>query len=215
MMMSPEEVSAHFNLADGRYRFARWARPIVPVVFGAQDATLGVVKGALEAVVALAGHRMGETDPDLGANLMVFFLRDWAELPQVPGLDGIVPDLPALWVRLRDEDAGQYRLFRFEPDGAIKAAFVFVRVAGPLAEMPAEDLALNEAVRVILLWSQTAFAGTSPLAVAAGGHVVLRPQIAALIRAAYDPVLPAATDQPCHALRLAARVGNFLTEQGT
>ena len=31
-------------------------------------------------------------------------------------------------------------------------------------------------------------------------------QMAALIRAAYDPVLPVASDQPTHALRLAARV---------
>ena len=72
----------------------------MPVVFGIEDASLPVVKGAIEAVVALAGHRMTETDPELGANLMVFFTRDWAELPQVPNLDRLVPDLGPLCDRL-------------------------------------------------------------------------------------------------------------------
>ena len=30
---------------------------------------------------------MAETDPELGANLMVFFVRDWCELSQTPTLD--------------------------------------------------------------------------------------------------------------------------------
>jgi hypothetical protein len=37
--------------------------------------------------------------------------------------------------------------------------------------------------------------------------VVLRPEVAGLIRAAYDPVLPASAREASHALRLAARVG--------
>ncbi len=35
---------------------------------------------------------------------------------------------------------------------------------------------------------------------------MLRPDIAAVIRAAYDPVLPAATQEASHALRLFARL---------
>jgi hypothetical protein len=35
---------------------------------------------------------------------------------------------------------------------------------------------------------------------------MLRPEIGALIRAAYDPVLPPAADDPSHALRLDARM---------
>ena len=68
--MSPQEVEAFFTRSDGSYVFARWGRPIVPVVFGVDDATLGVVKGAIEAVVALAGHiRIGdplEEDTQMG-----------------------------------------------------------------------------------------------------------------------------------------------------
>ena len=203
--MTPEQVQALFTRKDGSYLFARWGRPIVPVVFGVDDATLSVVKGAIEAVVTLAGHKMTETDPELGANLMIFFFRDWAELPQVPGLEGLIPDLGPLCARLAAEDAHTYRAFRFDADGAIRACFVFLRMAGPLAQMPAEDLALAQAAQAICLWSDKAFADTSPLAVAQG-RVILRPEIAALIRAAYAPMMPAVAQDPSHALRLAARM---------
>ncbi len=203
--MQPDQVRQMFTRADGSYLFARWGRPIVPVVFGVEDATLATVKGAIEAVVTLAGHKMAETDPELGANLMIFFFRDWAELPQVPGLEGLIPDLGPLCARLAAEDAHTYRAFRFDVDGAIRACFVFLRMAGPLAQMPAEDLALAQATQAICLWSDQAFANTSPLAVAQG-RVILRPEIAALIRAAYAPVMPAVAQDPSHALRLAARM---------
>jgi hypothetical protein len=204
--MTTDEVEALFTRADGIYLFARWGRPIVPVVFGVEDATLRVVKGALEAVVALANHRMAETDPELGANLMIFFFRDWSELPEVPNLDRLVPDLGPLCARLAKADANQYRIFRFDEAGAIRAAFVFIRMDAHLEAVSAETLALSQAVQVMLLWSDRAFVETSPLALVAG-QIILRPEIGALIRAGYDPVLPAMARDPSHALRLAARIG--------
>ena len=102
--MNADEIEALFTRGDGEYVFARWQRPIVPVVFGVADGTLSVVKGAVEAVVALAGHEMAETDPELGANLMVFFFSDWDELLAVPKLDAMIPDLGPLVARLQ---AGQ------------------------------------------------------------------------------------------------------------
>lgn len=204
--MTPEEVQRCFTRVDGQYLFARWGRPIVPVVFGVDDATLSVVKGAIEAVVTLAGHKMAETDPELGANLMVFFFRDWDELPQVPNLDRLVPDLAPLCARLQAAGANQYRFFRFDADGAIKAAFVFLRMDAHLSALAAEDLALAQAAQVICLWSEAAFAETSPLG-RVGETVILRPEIAALIRAGYAPLLPAVARDASHALRLAARMG--------
>lgn len=204
--MDAAGVEALFTRSTQEYLCARWGRPIVPVVFGVDDATLAIVKGAVEAVVLLAGHRMAETDPELGANLMIFFLRDWEELPRVPKLDHMIPDLVPLCARLAAAGANQYRIFRFDADGAIKAAFVFVRMDADLAEVAAETLALQQAVQVILLWSDTAFATQSPLA-RAGETVILRPEIGALIRVAYDPLLPAVARDPSHALRLAARLG--------
>lgn len=203
--MIADEITPLFTRADGQFLFARWGRPIAPVVFGTDEGTLSVIKGAFEAVCALAGHEMAETDPELGANLMVFFLRDWAELPDVPNLDRLIPDLGALVARLAAADANQYRAFRFDPEGAIKAAFVFVRMDAQLSKVSAEVLALSQAVQTILLWSDRAFSHRSALA-QAGGHTVLRPDIAALIRASYDPVLPAISQDPSIALRLAARI---------
>ncbi len=203
--MTPDEIAALFTRADGQYLCARWGRPIVPVVFGVDDATLSVLKGAIEAVVTMAGHKMAETDPELGANLMVFFFRDWDELPEVPNLDRLIPDLAPLCARLAGAGANQYRVFRFDDTGAIKAAFVFLRMDDDLAAVSAETLALSQAVQTILLWSDTAFTKVSPLAFA-GGQVILRPEIAGVIRAAYDRILPPVARDPSHALRLAARM---------
>jgi hypothetical protein len=203
-MIGPEPVAALFTRSDGAYLFARWGRPLVPVVFGVDDASLSVFKGAFEAVVTLAGHKMAETDPELGANLMVFCFRGWGELLEVRDLGRLVPELPALVARLQAAGANQYRIFRFDADGAIKAAFVFLRMDAALAAMEAETLALAQAVQTVVLWSDQAFDGTSPLA-RAGNRVILRPEIGAVIRAAYDPVLPPVARDASHALRLAAR----------
>ena len=202
--MTPDAVAALFTRSDGSYLFARWGRPIVPVVFGVDDATLRVVKAALEAVVALAAHEMGQVDAELGANLMIFFCRDWDELRGVPNLEWLVPGLDALCDRLIAADANQYRIFRFDAVGAIKAAFVFLRMDAHLSAVPAETLALSQAVQTIVLWSDLAFQEASPLAMV-GDVAVLRPDIAAVIRAGYDPVLPGVAVDASHALRLAAR----------
>ncbi|RBI77067.1 hypothetical protein DQW77_02750 [Roseovarius sp. TE539] len=205
--MTPDEIQSLFTRGDGQYVFARWGRPIVPVVFGVDDATIGTVKGAVEAVVTLAGHAIAETDPELGVNLMIFFFRDWRELPEVPDLDRMIPDLGPLVERLEAADANQYRIFRFDEEGAIRACFVFLRMDRELRAVPAETLALSQIVQTALLWSDLAFTERSPLArVPETGAVILRPEIAGLIRAAYDPVLPAVADDPAHALRLFARL---------
>jgi len=206
--MTPEDVERHFTGADGVYAFARWDRPIVPVVFGVTEETLSVVKGAIEAVVTLAGHKMDELDAEFGANLMMFFFKDWDELLDVPRLGEMIPDLTGVVARLKAGDANQYRAFRFDNSGAIQACFAFVRMSGAMAEMQADTLALGQAVHAILRWSEAAFAKTSPLAVLPDtGAVILRPEIAALIEAAYDPVMPLAAADKSHALRLFARMG--------
>lgn len=205
--MTPQDIEALFTRSDGTYGFARWGRPIAPIVFGVQDETLSVVKGALEAVVALAGHQMAETDPELGSNLMVFFFRDWDELIEVPDLDKLIPELGPLVGKLKTAGANQYRLFRFDEQGAIKASFVFLCMDKDMSKLPAETLALQQVAQTMLLWSDTAFRTQSPLAVTEGGATILKPEIAGVIRAAYDPVMPVAAHDPSHALRLSARIG--------
>ena len=112
--MLPADVEALFTRQDGSYLCARWGRPLVPIVFGVEDETLSVIKGAFEAVCSLAGAKMAETDPELGANVMVFFFRDWAELLEVPDLGRLIEDLEPLVAKLQAADANQYRAFRFD-----------------------------------------------------------------------------------------------------
>lgn len=138
---------------------------------------------------------------------MFFFMRDWAELLGVPDMDKLVPDLSSLVERLSNADANQYRFFRFDPEGAIKACFVFLRMDDHLSSVPAQDLCLAQVAQSFLLWSDKAFHANSPLARTDAGHTILHPDVADIIRAAYDPVLPAITQDKTHALRLFARIG--------
>ncbi len=203
--MHADDIQALFTRESGDYAFARWGRPLSPVVFGVEETTLGTIKGAMEAVCHLAGHHMAETDPELGANFMWFFFSDWSELPEVSGLERLVPDLGPLVERLQAVDANQYRAFRFDNQGAIQAGFVFLKMESELSRLPAETLALSQVVQAMLIWSDTAFAKQSPLAVV-GEATILRPDIAGVIRAAYDTVMPVTASDPAHALRLYARV---------
>ena len=204
-MMDMTTIEPLFTRADGTYLCARWGRPIVPVVFGVEDDTIALMKGAFEAACVLSGHQMAETDPELGVNVMMFFCRDWDELVAVKDLDRLVPELKQLVGRLIKADANQYRIFRFDEAGAIKACFIFLRMDAQLEQVAPETLALSQAVQSIVLWSDVAFRETSPLAMIED-KAVLRPEVANVIRAVYDPVMPVVARDASHALRLSARL---------
>ena len=201
------DVARFFTRSDGNYLFARWGRPIAPVVFGVEDQSISVLKGAVEAVCRLAGHQMIELDPELGANFMVFFVRDWQELADTPNMDRMIPELAGLVGRLQSADANQYRIFRLDEAGGIKACFLFLKMDAVMADIPADTLFLGQVVQSILLWSDEAFLGSSPLALTGNDVAILRPDIAAIVKAGYDPVLPVTANDPSHALRLQARIG--------
>jgi hypothetical protein len=207
--MTPELATKLFTRADGSYLFARWGRPIAPVLFGVEDETISVFKGALEAMCVMTGHTIAETDPELGANMMVFFVRNWQELLDTPNLDRLVTGLTDLVARLREADANQYRIFSFDDDGGIRTCFVFLKMDDVMAEIPADTLCLGQVVQSFVLWSDEAFLGTSPLALIDGQVAVLKPDIAAVIKSAYDPMLPVAANDPSHAYRLAARASKI------
>lgn len=193
--MTPDQIAALFTRDDGSFLCARWGRPVAPVIFGLADESLVIFREAIRAGFAHAGHPVTETDPEMGSNLMLFFMRDWSELAGVPDLDRLtgLADLPA---RLAGTAADQYRLFRFDADGGIRACLVFLRMSGALAEAHPAELAEALVMRSALSFS------TDP---------ALSPRTAALIRAAYDPVLPLAATDPSHALRLAARMAGLNT----
>ncbi len=206
-MMKADLIEPLFTRSDGSYLCARWGRPIVPVVFGVEDEAISVLKGAFEVICLMAGHHMDELDAELGVNVMMLFCRDWDELSGVPDLDRLVPELGELVGRLKKADANQYRIFRFDDAGAIQACFIFLRMDEQLSALPAETLALSQAVQAIVLWSDVAFKDASPLAMM-DATAVLRPNIAEVVRAVYDPIMPAVANDASHALRLAARMGD-------
>lgn len=74
-----------------------------------------------------------------------------------------------------------------------------------LSDMPVEVIALGQVVQTILLWSDVAFQSRSPLAMA-DETTVLRPDIASVIRAAYDPLLPVSGSDASLGLRIFARL---------
>lgn len=182
--MTPEAIEALFT-REGRFLCARWGRPVAPVLFGLADETLAVFQAVIRAVLERTGVPMADTDPESGANLIGFFMRDWAELDAIPDLDRLtgMEDLPA---RLEAGGTARYRLFRFDADGAIRACLTFARITdehpGPLAE--------SLAVNALLTFAR---------------EVTPSPELAGLLRAAYDPVLPGCATDPAHAMRLAAR----------
>ena len=208
--MTPEKVAALFTRSDGSFQFARWGRPLAPVVFGTDDATLDIFKDAIRAVAGLGDLSLTDTDPELGVNLPVFVVPDWAELAEVPHLGELIPDLGALLPRLQAADANQYRSFRFDEAGAIRLCVILLRNDANLQAASAQTVATAQMAQSMLLWSDTAFSDESPVALLPEGAAIVRPQIAALIRAAYDPVLPAASQEPALAHRLAARAGLLL-----
>ena len=176
----------------GQYLCARWGRPVAPVIFGLADETMPVFRDATKAVIAHARHAITETDPEMGANMMSFFVRDWGELAEFPDMDGLTGQA-GLAERLMLQDAEQYRLFRFDADGAIRACMNFVNMGGKLANAHPARLAEALAVNSMLTFAH---------------DVTPTPELAALIRAAYDRVMPPVARDPSHALRLAARLAH-------
>ncbi|MDT1060532.1 hypothetical protein RM190_01610 [Paracoccus sp. CPCC 101403] len=188
-MLDPDQIAGLFT-RDGRFLCARWGRPVVPVIFGLADETLDIFRAVTRAALAHAGHPMAETDPEMGANMLSFFVRDWQELADMPDLERLTGQ-GELVERLTTQAADQYRIFRFDADGGIRACMNFVNMGGGLAEAHPAGLAETMVMRSLLTFAR---------------DVEPSRQVADLIRAAYDPALPVVARDASHALRLAARL---------
>jgi len=211
--ITPGQVEKLFEAQDGTYRFSRWGREIAPVVFGIDDDTLGHLKDAMASVALIAGMEFVETDPELGANLMVFFCQDWDELDMVPNLDQMLPDFDILKSSLKRTGANQYRTFSFDEHGSIKVCIVLLRYDEHMAETSIQTLGVGQLAQCILLWGDEAFKETSPIAlIPENGMCIVKPNYAALIKAAYDPAMPPSATETSHAMRLAARAGLILED---
>ncbi|MDO5528798.1 MAG: hypothetical protein Q4F71_05290 [Paracoccus sp. (in: a-proteobacteria)] len=189
MSLTPDDIAALFTRADGSFLCARWGRPVAPVIFGLADETLAIFRSAIGAALSHAGLPMTETDPESGANWLLFAAKDWDDIAAIPDMDRLTgrPDLPA---QMAKANASSYQLFRFDDTGAIRAALGFLILGGPAKESHPAQLAETMAMRALLTWARP---------------ITPTPALAALTRAAYAPELPAAATDPSHAYRLAAR----------
>lgn len=187
--MTPDEIAALFT-RDGQYFCAKWGRPVAPVIFGLADESLVIFRDVVSAVLRDIRQPMMETDPEMGANFMVFFLRDWAEMDAVPDLADLTGQSD-LGARLAAQGAEEYRIFRFDADGSIRSCLTFLNMGTRLAEAHPANLAETTAMRAMLTFAT---------------EVTPTPELAAVLRAAYDPALPVVARDASHALRLAARL---------
>lgn len=205
-MQNADWVEAQFTRRDGSFRFARWGRPLVPVIVGTNDEGCQIFEGGVHAVARIAGLEVGELDPDLGANFLVFLVNDWAELTEAPNLVRLIPNLADLIANLTAHEANQYRVFNFTEEGAIRLCITMLRYDEELQKVSAQTLAVGQALQGMLLWSDKAFMDESPIAVTDDGLCVVKPMFADLLRIAYDPALPDTASDPSLALRIAARI---------
>lgn len=201
-------VEAMFTRSDGSYRFARWERPLAPAVFGTDAAGTRLFEAGLLATARIAGLEVRETDPDLGVNFLVFVVDDWRALMAVPHLKKLIPDLRKLVSTLQASGANQYRIFGFEGAGPIRICITLIRMDAEMAAADPQTVALSQSVMGLLLWSDHAFLGESPIAIVEGAEgappAIVKPFHARLLAAAYDARLPAAATDPAHARDLAA-----------
>jgi len=204
--LSVAVIEQLFTRKDGAYSFARWGRPIAPVVFGVNDETLPHLKDAIAQTVAVTGGTLAETDPEFGANFMWFFCTEWDEVAAVPDLEKLVPDLQGLIGSLKHKDVNEHRMFIFDKDGAIKMCLLFLRMKGAIAEMSVQALGTGETLQSLLTWGEEAFLTQSPIAVLKeNGICIVKPEFASLVRGAYDPVMPPVATDTSHVLRLHPR----------
>ncbi len=208
-----DAIEQLFTRNDGTYGFARWGRPIAPVVFGVDDETLGYLKNAIAQTVAVTGGTLAETDPELGANFMWFFCSGWDEITEVPDLEKLVPDLQSLVENLKRKNVNEHRMFIFDSDGAIKMCLLFLRMKGKVSDMPVHVLATGETLQSLLTWAEDAFSNESPIALVKENDIcIVKQQFAALVRGAYEPVMPPAAKDASHALRLHPRANKLYRE---
>ena len=150
---------------------------------------------------------MSDFDPDLGANLLMFFCSKWAELNTIPNLNKLIPNISDLLENLDQNQANQYRTFSFSPDGAINFVVVLLKYDLELSSVSVQTLGVSQMFQSVLLWSHDAFKDDSPIAVIKEtNRCIVKPFYSALLKAAYDPVLPDYSVDEIHAMRLEARV---------
>ena len=192
------------------FKFARWGGPISPVVVGLDDKGAQLFQEAIGAVAEVAGAQIEEIDPEMGANFLVYVMSDRAQAKLAPNLPNFLPDIEALTERLTAANANRYRVFAFDDAGAIRAAITLLRYDEQMQAAPVDYIALTEAALGMLVFDEVGVSEDRPVVMAkfedGDARAVMSPWHAMLLKAAYDPAIPAGSKDPTLALCLAARI---------
>ncbi|MEM7268543.1 MAG: hypothetical protein AAF401_04740 [Pseudomonadota bacterium] len=210
MNQTADRIQALFG--GEAFKFSRWGGGITPVVVGLDDKGVQLFEEAIGAVAEVAGVEIEEIDPEMGANMMVYIMSDWAHAAQAPNLPNFIPELPALIARLSAANANRYRVFAFDDAGAIRASITLLRYDEQMQAAPVDYIALTEAALAMLVYDEQGVAADRPIVMAKfddeeDARAIMAPFHARLLQAAYDPTIPSGSNDPSLALRLAARVG--------
>jgi hypothetical protein len=205
--MTPDEIRTYFSTPNQGYFFARWNRPIVPVVFGDHCLEPDLLKAALGRLGELTGQPVDLAAPASSMNYGTLVVRDWRDLTDMPGVPRLMPNLAKLAAQLEAEGANQYRVFQRDWRGGIKRCFAAIRTGtGRFADLTPESMALRQVTLSFLQWSIPGIVKVGLVGPGPDGRDDLKPQTAALLKAAYDPALPTSSKDPRHAEALAARM---------
>ena len=206
-----ERIAALFTRSDASveslggptFRFARWSQPIAPAFFGLGEESAGVMRTGFREAAELAGASLAGDDEEVAPNILVYAVEDWRALRDAPQLAEIVPDLEGLIRLLSAAGVSQYRIFTFSPEDGLRFCVTLLRYDNALSKLSAPSLALGQAAQALLLWSDEAFAGESPVTVRRGGKALIKSRFARLLKAAYAPETPAYSEDAALAERLA------------
>jgi hypothetical protein len=194
--VTPDEIAAYFTKPNGEFLFRRWASPIVPHAFGPTAPESEVLYQAFDTISALSGHPVVRAPDGVGMNLTFFFINEASDMMKLPGAEGFLGMLAMLVKQLMSGKSALRRNFTTDDKtGAISQMTMIARTSGWLRHHPPESLALRLAVLTHLTWALRRDQKAPPLLVAdAPGGV--HPNVAAILRVAYDPSLPdASTDK--------------------
>ncbi len=210
----PSSDADEAETAPQAIRFARWARPIAPRVYGVESQGADTLMTGFRRAAEAANAPYAVEDEKFGANVLVFVCSEWLELKATPKLEQLVPQLDHLIGHLRISDESTWRMVGFDETGAIDFAVVLIRVDDVIGGLSGETVALEQAVRIMLHWSDDAFASEKPLKVTESGRASLKPFTEAVLASAYDEGSPIASDDDALIEAIARGVAKRMASSG-
>lgn len=203
--MTPDDIANLFTDKNGSFHFARWSLPISPMVFGDGAIDLETMRTGFAQVSALSGMRLAEKGQEGVFNCAFWFVKDWRDLLDLPGLGAALGTAADTIKKLQEGNFLQRRSYQYDKvTGGLTGVTTLLCMQGKLAAMEPAELALRQAVMASLRWSIRGLIKegrperTSPYDIT--------PDQRAILSVAYAPNLPDASRDRTFAWDLAKRI---------